>query len=163
MSDVADYDADILLWSERQAALLRDLKTRARGLPNELDLENVAEEIESVGRSEFDTVRSHLRNILRHLVKIAADGDADPVVHWLGEIRTFQSDMIDRLAPSMRGRIDMDAVWRRAVKEARADFADRGQILPLFPETCPVTFESVASEDFDPRATAAKLAAAILS
>ena len=46
------YDTDILQWSERQAELLR---RRAAGeLVNEAELDwlNIAEEIESVGRSE---------------------------------------------------------------------------------------------------------------
>ena len=50
MSDL--YDADILQWSEHQAALLR---RRAAGeLVNEADLDwpNIAEEIESLGKSQ---------------------------------------------------------------------------------------------------------------
>src|SRR6266705_578176 len=54
--DNSTYDADILAWSEQQAAVLRDLARSRHDLPNELDLENVAEEIECVGRSEFDAV-----------------------------------------------------------------------------------------------------------
>jgi hypothetical protein len=50
MSDL--YDDDILLWSERQAALLR------RRAANELDWENIAEEIEDVGCSELRSCRS---------------------------------------------------------------------------------------------------------
>lgn len=52
------YDEDILAWSEQQAALLRDL-ARHRDLPNALDLENVAEEIESVGRDELRATKRH--------------------------------------------------------------------------------------------------------
>ena len=50
------YDDDILLWSEQQAAAIRRLGRSAREIPNELDIENVAEEIESVGRSELAAV-----------------------------------------------------------------------------------------------------------
>ena len=49
---MSEYDTDILIWSERQATLLR---RRAAGeLVNDADIDwpNVAEEIESVGRSE---------------------------------------------------------------------------------------------------------------
>ena len=44
MSDL--YEDDILLWSEHQAEALR------RRAANEIDWENVAEEIEAVGRSQ---------------------------------------------------------------------------------------------------------------
>ena len=55
MGDRTLYDEDILVWSEQQAAALRSLASR-RDLPNELDLANVIEEIEDVGRSEFHAV-----------------------------------------------------------------------------------------------------------
>ena len=48
MSDL--YEADILAWSENQAALLRRLATGER-VNNQIDWANVVEEIESVGRS----------------------------------------------------------------------------------------------------------------
>ena len=43
MGDSSQYDEDILIWSERQAAALRSLATR-RDLPNDLDLANVVED-----------------------------------------------------------------------------------------------------------------------
>ena len=54
------YDTDIYAWSQQQAAVLRDLASRP-DLPNELDLQHVAEEIEDVGISELNAVRSFLR------------------------------------------------------------------------------------------------------
>ena len=60
------YDTDILAWSQRQAAVLRDLAAR-RDLPNELDLDHVAEEIEDVGRSELNAVQSFIRLCLVHI------------------------------------------------------------------------------------------------
>ncbi len=58
------YDEDILRWSEQQAEIIRRLGSARRDLPDDLDIENVAEEIESVGRSELAAVKSHLRLIL---------------------------------------------------------------------------------------------------
>jgi Domain of unknown function DUF29 len=52
-------DDDILLWSEQQAAAIRKLGTSRRDLPNEFDIENVADEIESVGRSELAASRAN--------------------------------------------------------------------------------------------------------
>jgi hypothetical protein len=61
---MSDYDTDILVWSERQGELLR--RRAARELINEADLDwpNIAEEIESVGRSQLSAVRSLLRQAL---------------------------------------------------------------------------------------------------
>jgi hypothetical protein len=63
MSDQSLYDEDILLWSERQADVIRRLGRAGSIVPNDLDIENVAEEIESVGRSELAAVRSLLWQI----------------------------------------------------------------------------------------------------
>ena len=62
MSDL--YDSDAVLWSERQADLLR---RRARGeLANDADLDwlNIAEEIDSMGRSERSALSSHVRIVI---------------------------------------------------------------------------------------------------
>jgi Domain of unknown function DUF29 len=66
MDGASLYDDDILAWSEAQAAALRSLKGR-RELPNPLDLANVVEEVEDVGRSEFRAVEILIENILVHL------------------------------------------------------------------------------------------------
>jgi hypothetical protein len=69
---MSDYDTDVLVWSERQSALLR---RRAAGeLVNEaeLDWHNIAEEIESVGRSELHAVESLLFQALLHRLKAEA-------------------------------------------------------------------------------------------
>lgn len=128
MSDVADYDSDILLWSERQAALLRDLKARVRGLPNELDLENVAEEIESVGRSELAAVESLIVQIMIHAIKAASNTRADLFAKWRGEASAFNLTATRRATSAMAGRIDVDDLWRDAVGQATLElsrFGDR--------------------------------------
>jgi hypothetical protein len=63
------YDRDVLLWSERQANLLR---RRAAGeIANDADLDwlNIAEEIEAVGVSQRRELRSRLIRLLQHLLK----------------------------------------------------------------------------------------------
>ena len=87
MADSSLYDEDFLIWSEQQAAALRYLANR-RDLPNELDLANVIEEIEDVGRSEFHR-ESLVENILTHLVLLAADPDAPATRGWIAEITAW--------------------------------------------------------------------------
>src|SRR5947209_16828193 len=88
MSNHSLYDDDILLWSEQQAAVIRRLG-ETRAVPNDLDIENVAEEIESVGRSELAAVKSHLRLIFAHFVKLVARQSTASEHHWRNEIRAF--------------------------------------------------------------------------
>ena len=120
MSDSTLYDDDILLWSEQQAAAIRRL-ARGRDVPNELDVENVAEEIESVGRSELAAVKSYIRLIFVHLLKIVVAPESDTARYWRGEIVAFHSEMVGRYAPSMRQRIDIDELWRSAREQLLLD------------------------------------------
>ena len=108
------YDDDILLWSEQQAAAIRRLGRNAREIPNELDIENVAEEIESVGRSELAAVESYLELIFVHLIRPVVEPDSASVRHWRSEIVGFHANARRRYSPSMRQRIDVNALWRSA-------------------------------------------------
>jgi hypothetical protein len=69
------YDDDIVTWSERQAAALRALAARPE-LSNAVDWDNVIEEIECLGRSEWKGVASQIRNALAHILKGYCDPDS---------------------------------------------------------------------------------------
>ena len=58
------YDDDFYAWTQEQAALLRE------GAVHELDLANLAEEIEDMGHSQQDKLASHLLVLLTHLLKL---------------------------------------------------------------------------------------------
>ena len=58
------YETDFYTWTERQGELLRS------GLVAEADLVNIAEEIETLGRSEAAALRSAYRLIAMHLLKM---------------------------------------------------------------------------------------------
>ena len=70
MADAGElYDRDFLRWTEQQAAILRRAASDSN-LP--LDWENLAEEIESLGKSLRRELSSQLRRVLRHLFKLEA-------------------------------------------------------------------------------------------
>jgi hypothetical protein len=149
MSDSRLYDDDILLWSEQQAAAIRRL-ARVRDVPNDLDIENVAEEIESVGRSELAAVRSYIRLIFAHLIKLAADGNSESRGHWQGEIVAFHADMIGRYAPSMRQRIDLDDLWRRALDQSIPTYQGvQQELIAQFPRHCPFVLDDLIVDMID--------------
>ena len=150
MTDASVYDDDILEWSEQQAAVLRDLARTRRDLPNELDLENVAEEIECVGRSEFVAVQSLVRQILIHLIKAVSVPDATALLHWRKEVAALHRDILDHLSPSMRTRINIARLWSQAIKQAELDLAAHGQALAQqLPAQCPLNAEYILDSNFD--------------
>ncbi len=150
MSDPTLYDDDILLWSEQQAAAIRRLGTMRRDLPNELDIENVAEEIESVGRSELAAVESYLQLIFVHLIKLLVEPHADSARHWRGEISGFHSHARRRYAPSMRQRIDLDEIWRSACEQMLLAYdGEQQRIVTDLPARCPFSLNDTLTERID--------------
>jgi hypothetical protein len=80
MSDL--YDNDAVLWSERQADLLRRRARGERANDADLDWLNIAEEIDSTGRSERSALSSHIRIVIEHLAKLEASSATDPRASW---------------------------------------------------------------------------------
>jgi hypothetical protein len=121
------YDQDFLLWTEEQSALLR----RARGSNLALDWENLAEEIESLGKSQRTEVKSQTRRVLRHLFKLVASPAAEPRGGWHATIRDARVEIEDVLeeSPSLRRQV-AEIVAKQcgaAAKLAAADLARYGE------------------------------------
>jgi Domain of unknown function DUF29 len=87
LPQMGDYDLDIYAWSQRQGALLRRLAAGERVNGSDLDWPNIAEEIETVGRSERAAVRSHILNVVEHLLKLQASPALEPRAGWEETIR----------------------------------------------------------------------------
>lgn len=126
MARLPDYDAAILALSERQA-------TPLRGLPNELDLQNIAEEIASVGQWQLAAVESRLGNLMIHGAKAVSSPSPTPQRGWRGEIARAQAGAASAFSPSMALRIDLERPWRRA----RLDLEAHDEPLATLPEACP--------------------------
>jgi hypothetical protein len=138
MSDL--YEEDILLWSERQGDLLRRL-ARGERVNDQIDWDNVAEEIESVGRSERHAVGSHLIQAMVHALKALAWPQLKAVSHWQAEMRAARSDARRRFSPSMRQLIDMADLYSTALDRLPQEI-DAQPPQPL-PETCPFTLDEL--------------------
>jgi hypothetical protein len=124
------YDKDLVAWSHQQAAVLR---AAARTGSNQLvDWENLAEEIEDLGRSQRAALRSQIRRIIRHLVKLEYSRAIDPRRGWvetIGDARSEIEDLLE-LSPSLSAEIDRDvaAQTARAIKLAIQDLRGQGEI-----------------------------------
>ena len=154
------YDDDIVTWAEEQAAALRALAARS-DLPNAVDWENVAEEIESVGRSQIHAVERLLIQLLAHLLKRASAPDAPPNLHWRREIVAFQVAAQARYVRSMRQRIDGQRVWRLGLELAGSDLKlYNDTLLPNLPTDCPLTPEELLAASFDADAAVLRIAKA---
>jgi hypothetical protein len=152
------YDDDIYAWSQEQAAALRRLAETRRDLPNELDLEHVAEEIEDVGKAELRTVESFLELMLRHLLKIASAPNARSVRHWRDEVELQRDALRADFRNSMRQLIELDRVWRAARARADASLDEHGDaLLPDLPQACPFSLDELTATGFDVETAVARL------
>jgi hypothetical protein len=107
MSDSAArlYETDFVRWTEQQSSALREASRFPTNLP--LDWENLAEEKESLGRSQRREMRSRLMAILEHLLKLERSAATDPRDGRMDTIERERSEIELLLedSPSLRREV----------------------------------------------------------
>ena len=124
------YEEDTVAWSEQQAAALR---AAARGGSNQpLDWENLAEEIESLGKSLRLGLRSQIGRIIQHEVKLENSPAIDPRNGWRRTIRQARVEIYRILDDSPSLRREVPRLIReetgRAVQLAIIDMEEHGEL-----------------------------------
>ena len=142
---MADYDTDILEWSERQAELLRRHAAGERVNDMDLDWPNIIEEVADVGRNTLRAFRSQLLQALLHDLKAQAWPLSREIPHWRSEARVARINAADAYAPSMRQKIDVNDLYAKALS-AMPETIDGQPPLPV-PEVCPVTLDDLLRVD----------------
>ena len=99
------YDEDFVRWSEEQAAALRAAACSGVNLP--LDCENLAEEVESLGISQRNELRSRIAMIIEHLLKLEHSPATRPRHGWIATIgrARLQIERVLDDSPSLRREI----------------------------------------------------------
>jgi hypothetical protein len=92
------YERDLADWSGRQADALR------RRAGNEIDWDNVAEEIDAVGRSVRFELGNRIATVLEHLIKLQASPGIAPRNTWRATIVRSRAEIASLLddSPSVR-------------------------------------------------------------
>jgi len=138
------YGEDFYAWAEEQARLLR------AGEFSQLDIANIAEEVEDMGRSIRRELRNRLAVLTMHLLKWAYQpGHRSP--SWSGTIKEQREQVTELIeeSPSLRSlpTADLGRIYRLAVSKA---LRDTGLPEATFPAECPFTPEQILSEEFLP-------------
>jgi hypothetical protein len=129
------YEADFYGWTQEQAAKLRALLTERSNL--DLDLEHIAEEIDSLGRSDHHQLVSRLEEIAIHLLKLHYSTSLDNENVWKSSVRG-QRTRIARLlreSPSLKPRLE--GALQAAYDDALRHFSDDKLIELGMPEHLP--------------------------
>ena len=138
----AEYERDFYSWLMEQAAHVH------AGRWDALDRKNLAEEIESLGREQFNKLESALRVLMLHMLK----WDHQPARRsrsWSLSIKAQRLELDDVLSdnPGLRPRID-EAITR-AYRKARVEAAKETELdTEAFPDTCPYTWDDIVSREF---------------
>jgi Domain of unknown function DUF29 len=147
------YDEDFYAWTREQAGALRRLAEQRWNGP--LDLAHLAEEVEDLGDSERDAVRSRVRRILEHLLKLEHSPASEPRDGWKDTLTDARSLLEDKLTPSLRA--DLETVLPRLYAQmlpkaprALRRFGEREAARAL-PELCPYTLDEIARAEWLPR------------
>ena len=141
------YDRDFYAWTQQQVGLMKAGRLR------DVDLEHLIEEVEDMGGEQKRAVRSHLRHLVTHLLKLGCSPAEAPRRGWRDEVRNARGEIEDRLvgSPSLRSHLDdlLAAVWPRARRLAAGQMADYGEH-PDVPADCPFTLAQVLDDDYWP-------------
>jgi hypothetical protein len=135
------YGIDFAEWASQTAQLLLERRF------DEIDIENVAEEIRSLGDSEFKGARSQLRRMLMHLIKQKIQPERDGG-SWRASIVNAQSEIQDAidLSPSLRRKLEksLERVYAQAITHA---CYETGLKAAGIPAECPFTIEQLLEGD----------------
>jgi phage pi2 protein 07 len=144
LSNKTLYEQDYYLWVEATAKLLR------YRCFEQLDIENLIEEIESMGRSEKNALESNLRILLMHLLKWKYQPEKRSN-SWSFSI-TEHSLRINKSFKNSPSLIRyFQEVFEECYLDARKLAArETGLQIELFPIRCPFRQEDVLNPDYLP-------------
>jgi hypothetical protein len=147
------YDLDLQLWIEQTIRQLKNCEFES------LDIEHLIEELIDLGKSERNTLRSNLKILLAHLLKLKIQHDVPDLMQasWYSSVVEHRQRVLDNLAdaPSLKSFL-VEAVEKAypdgrklAMKEGKlAKFGLRVPEESEYPIICPFSIEQILDEDF---------------
>jgi Domain of unknown function DUF29 len=138
------YEEDFYVWTEIQADLLRARRFDA------LDLENLIEEVEALGRAEKKEVLSNATTIIEHLLKLQYSPATDPRSGWIDSVLEHRNRLEYDLTPRLRQILQDElprvyAIGRRTA-ERRLRTQGEDAAAAALPATCPYTPDQITGD-----------------
>ena len=130
------YDRDYALWIRETIDNLSNRNFQA------LDLDNLIEEVSSLGKSEQRAIRSYLTRLFEHLLKRCYVDLADCYRGWEREIRNFRNEIDEILndSPSLKAYVIkvQERCYQKSLNNVKEDYLN---------SRFPVTFPFDANSD----------------
>jgi hypothetical protein len=138
------YETDFYAWTEEQAKLLKHREW------SQLDLPNLIEEIESLGKQERAELRNRLSILIGHLLKWEYQVSKRSR-SWVNTICIQRIDILELLKenPSLKPYLQ-EALQTAYIKGMALASGETNLPRKTFPENCPYTLEEIFSEAFYP-------------
>lgn len=143
-TDPASYENDLVLWGEKQVGLLRTRKLE------QLDLDNLIEELESMARKERRELVSRLKVLIMHLLKCQVQPDTMSA-SWEGTLFEQRSALHQLLedSPSLR-RYIAEFAQKAYADAVHMAVIETGMPAARFPPENPYTVEQLLDRKFVP-------------
>jgi hypothetical protein len=146
------YREDYYAWTRDQAGALRRL---AETRPNaDVDWANLIEEVEDLGSDRRDAVRSQLRRVMEHCLKLGHSSAQDPRRGWSNSVDDARAKASDKLTKSMRRELEpqLDHLYAQVLRRVRRDLEAYGETdaAAALPPGCPFTFDQLIDPDWYP-------------
>jgi hypothetical protein len=145
-ADADLYERDYYAWVQRQLELLR------AGRLDDIDLDNLIEEVEDLGKRDLQDAESRTRTILRHLLKLGYSPSITPRHGWETTVLTQRIDLRRNLTATLRRHVtaDLDGLYAEARRLAAKDLARDRITADLLPSVCPYTLDQILDLDWLP-------------
>ncbi len=138
------YKVDFYAWTQEQATLLRAQKW------GQIDLPNLVEEIESLGKQQQQELRNRLSVLIGHLLKWHYQPQRRSR-SWLTTLRVQRIDISELLGdnPSLKAYLQ-EALQRGYVRAIELAAGETNLPSRTFPAECPYSLSQILDSNFYP-------------
>jgi Domain of unknown function DUF29 len=138
------YETDFYAWTQEQATLLRNEQW------SQIDLQNLIEEIQSLGKQQRQELRNRLSVLIGHLLKWQYQSGRRSR-SWLATLRIQRLDIAELLEdnPSLKPYLE-EALHKAYLKGVELALGETDLPKRIFPVQCPYSLSEILNYDFYP-------------
>ncbi|WP_265269611.1 DUF29 domain-containing protein [Nostoc sp. KVJ3] len=138
------YETDFYAWTQEQATLLRNEQW------SQIDLQNLIEEIQSLGKQQRQELRNRLSILIGHLLKWQYQSQRRSR-SWLATLRIQRLDIAELLEdnPSLKPYLE-EALRKAYLKGVELAVGETDLPKRTFPVECPYSLSEIVDSDFYP-------------
>ena len=147
------YEEDFYAWTRDQTRALRRLAASRSNVA--LDFPHLIEEVADLGISQRDAVRSQVRRIIEHCLKLEYSPARAPRAGWHETIIHARTEIEDKITPTIRRGLPprLSRLWQQARRDTAASLRLYGEhaTADALPVECPYRLADLLRHDWYPQ------------